>query len=105
MLDGATRIDTLGADIRAWQDGDQTQPLHRALGLDADSLMQVARTPDALRYILYARRFGLVPPALLDSQARVVAHATQLAAATTDPFLLAQIESWQHESTERPTHA
>lgn len=96
VLDGDTRIDAFAAEVRAWQAGDQKQPLHDALGLDADELLLVARSPDALRYLLHARRFAShVPDAALDSQARVDAYAMQLASASTDLYLLAEIEEWR----------
>lgn len=99
VLDGDARIDGFAAEVRAWQAGEQKQPLHDALGLDADELLLVARSPDALRYLLHARRFGShVPDTALDSQARVDAYAMQLASASTDLYLLAEIEDWKARS-------
>jgi hypothetical protein len=99
VLDGDTRLDGFAAEVRAWQAGEQKQPLHEALGLDADELLLVAKSPDSLRYLMYDRRFERAPsgrPApQLDTQARVDAHAMQLAAVHTDLFLLAEIEEWR----------
>lgn len=96
VLDGDARIDGFAAEVRAWQAGDKKQPLHEALGLDADELMLVAGSPDALRYILHTRRFDLPKVTSgLDTQARVDAYAMQLASATTDLYLLAEIEEWK----------
>lgn len=115
MLDGHARVDELAQEIAAWQAGDQRRPLHEVLGLGADELLLVARTPDALRYLLHARRFGLEQLPSLGSQARVVAHASRLAAEHVDPFVLAELEGWQAQLSEQlararprapePTHA
>ena len=100
VLDGETRIDLFADEVRAWQAGDQKRPLHAALGLDAAELTLVARSPDALRYVLHARRFGLATPTLLETQARVDAYSMQLAAAATDPYLMAEVEGCR-DSIER----
>lgn len=92
VLDGETRIDLFADEVRAWQAGDQKRPLHAALGLDAVELTLVARSPDALRYVLHARRFGLPVPTTLESQARVDAYSMRLAATATDPYLMAEVE-------------
>lgn len=99
VLDGDARLDGFAAEVRAWQAGEQKQPLHEALGLDADELLLVAKSPDALRYLLYDRRFEQSTSAggsvQLDTQPRVEAHAMQLAAAHIDLYLLAEIEEWK----------
>ncbi|MBC7461349.1 MAG: hypothetical protein H7287_08300 [Thermoleophilia bacterium] len=92
VLDGDTRLDAFGDEVRAWQAGDQKRPLHTTLGLDAAELVLVARSPDALRYILHARRFGRTGPLNLDSQPRVDAYSMRLAADATDPYLMAEVE-------------
>jgi hypothetical protein len=92
VLDGEIRIDAFGDEIRAWQAGDQKRPLHVALGLDATELVLVAGSPDALRYILNARRFERADPQGLDTQQRVDAYSMQLAASATDPYLMAEVE-------------
>jgi hypothetical protein len=82
------------------------------LGLSAAELELVAATPDALRYIVHARRFGLTLN--LDDvsrQSRVREHAPRLASAVVDPFDLADIETWSSQvdaiaATDRePSHA
>lgn len=98
VLDGHARIDELDREVAAWLDGPRRRPLHEVLGLDADELDLVAATPDALRYLLHARRFDL--PLALDAlrgQARVHAHAVRLASGVIDPFDLADIELWTHD--------
>lgn len=92
VLDGDIRLDAFGDEVRAWQAGDQKRPLHVALGLDAAELVLVAGSPDALRYILHARRFDRPGPLALDSQARVEAYSMRLAADATDPYLMAEVE-------------
>ena len=92
VLDGDTRLDAFGDEVRAWQAGDQKRPLHTALGLDAAELVLVAGSPDALRYILHARRFEHAAPLGLDSQLRVEAYSMRLAADATDPYLMAEVE-------------
>jgi hypothetical protein len=92
VLDGESRIDQFADEVRAWQAGDQKRPLHAALGLDATELTLVARSPDALRYVLHARRFGRPTPTQLESQGRVDAFSMQLAASATDPYLMAEVE-------------
>lgn len=98
VLDGHARIDQLEAEVEAWAAGPRRRPLHEVLGLDADELELVARTPDALRYVLHARRFGR-PLALEDvqGQRRVNDHATRLAADVVDPFDLAEVETWRSQ--------
>ncbi len=95
VLDGHARIDQLEREVTAWLAGPRAKPLHDVLGLDARELDLVATTPDALRYVLHARRFGrTVTPDDLAGQTRVRAHATLLASAVVDPFDLAEIEPW-----------
>lgn len=97
VLDGHARLDQLDAEVAAWLQGPRTRPLHELLGLDAEQLELVASTPDALRYVLHARRFGLpLAPGELRGQGRVRAHATRIASAEVDPFDLAAIEGWSH---------
>jgi len=113
LLDGHARIDQLEAEVNAWVAGARSRPLHEVLGLDARELDLVASTPDALRYIVHARRFDR--PVSLDElagQGRIRSHATQLAAAVVDPFDLAEIDSWgAHVDTaadlqeREPSHA
>lgn len=98
VLDGHARIDQFDGEVQAWLDGSRRRPLHDVLGLDAAELELVAATPDALRYVLHARRFGVsLAPEELAGQARVRAHATRLASEVVDPFDLADIEHWMHE--------
>ncbi len=95
VLDGHARIDQLEREVTAWLAGPRSKPLHDVLGLDAGELDLVATTPDALRYIVHARRFGR--PVSLDDlkgQARVRGHSTLIASSVVDPFDLAEIESW-----------
>lgn len=95
VLDGHARIDQLEREVTAWLAGPRAKPLHVVLGLDARELELVATTPDALRYVLHARRFGRqVTLDDLAGQARVRAHAMLLASAVVDPFDLAEIEPW-----------
>ncbi|MEO6867546.1 MAG: hypothetical protein ABI200_05950 [Gaiellales bacterium] len=95
VLDGLARADQLEAEVVAWAGGTRRRELHEVLGLDADELELVASVPDALRYILHARRFGeQLELDDLRGQARIRAHATQIASAVVDPFDLADIESW-----------
>lgn len=112
VLDGNARIDQLESEVEAWAAGPRRRPLDQVLGLSAAELELVAATPDALRYIIHARRFGL---ALnlddISSQRRVREHATRLAATVVDPFDLANIETWSSQvdaiaATDRePSHA
>lgn len=98
VLDGHARIDQLEAEVHAWAAGPRRRPLHDVLGLDAAELELVASTPDALRYVLHARRFGLpLVREELVGQRRVRDHATRLAAAVVDPFDLAEIETWRSQ--------
>lgn len=99
VLDGHARIDELDREVAAWLDGPRRRPLHEVLGLGADELELVAATPDALRYLLHARRFDrtIDAAAALRGQARVRTHALRLASDVVDPFDLADIESWSHE--------
>jgi hypothetical protein len=95
VLDGHARIDQLDGEVQAWLAGSRTRPLADVLGLSADELDLVATTPDALRYVVHARRFDR--PVELDElagQVRIRRHATRLAADVVDPFELADIESW-----------
>lgn len=116
VLDGHARIDQFDGEVQAWLEGPRRRPLHEVLGLDAAELELVAGTPDALRYVLHARRFGQPLAAEeLAGQARVRAHATRLASGVVDPFDLADIESWMREvdamargraaGTAEPSHA
>lgn len=101
VLDGTARIDQLEAEIAAWQSEPGARPLHELLGLSGDELLLIAGSPDALRYVLHARRFGLPVPLTLATQRRVRDHATLLAAETTEPFELAAIDAWQPEVDAR----
>lgn len=103
VFDGDARIDQFAAEVRAWQAGDQKRPLHEALGLDADELLLVARSPDALRYLLHARRFCLPRPGSLLTQSSVDGHAMRLAADVTDLHLLAELEDWRLHLGDRRT--
>lgn len=103
MLDGETRIDQFADEIRTWQSGDGKRPLHTALGLDADELVLVAASPDALRYILHSRRFDRAAPRALDTQQRVDGYSMQLAASATDPYLMAEVEGCR-DAIERTIH-
>lgn len=95
VLDGHARIDQLEREVTAWLAGPRAKALHEVLGLDARELELVATTPDALRYILHARRFSRrVMADDLAGQARVRAYATLLASEVVDPFDLAEIETW-----------
>jgi hypothetical protein len=95
VLDGHARIDQLEGEVSTWLAGARAKPLHEVLGLDAAELDLVAATPDALRYVLHARRFGrAVAGEDLAGQSRVRAHATRLASTVVDPFDLAEIETW-----------
>lgn len=98
VLDGHARIDQFDDEVQAWLDGPRRRPLDEVLGLDAAELELVAGTPEALRYVLHARRFGrAIAPDELTGQARVRAHATRLASDVVDPFDLADIEGWMRE--------
>ncbi len=58
----------------------------------------MASTPDALRYVLHARRFGReLPRDELRGQARVRAHAMRRSSDGVDPFELAKVEHWIHD--------
>jgi hypothetical protein len=112
VLDGNARIDQLESEVEAWAAGPRRRPLDQVLGLSAAELELVAATPDALRYVIHARRFGAVLN--LDDvsgQRRVREHATRLAAEVVDPFDLADIETWSSQvdaiaATDRePSHA
>jgi hypothetical protein len=95
VLDGHARIDQLEGEVSAWLAGPRSKPLHEVLGLDARELDLVATTPDALRYVLHARRSGRsVAPEELAGQARVRGHATLLASEVVDPFDLAEVDAW-----------
>lgn len=96
VLDGHARIDQLEAEVEAWAAGPRSRPLHELLGLGAPELELVATTPDSLRYLLHARRFGRdVAIADLLGQRRVRDHATLLASDIVDPFELAELETWR----------
>ena len=112
VLDGHARIDQLEAEVETWALGDQRRPLDEVLGLDAAQLDLVAATPDALRYLLHARRFGrAVTTDELRGQTRVRDHATRLAADVVDPFELAELETWRSQvdavgaTAGKPSHA
>ena len=112
VLDGHARIDQLEAEVETWALGDQRRPLDEVLGLDAAQLDLVAATPDALRYLLHARRFGrAVTTDELRGQTRVRDHATRLAADVVDPFELAELETWRSRvdavsaTARKPSHA
>lgn len=95
VLDGHARIDQLEREVTTWLAGPRSKPLHDVLGLDARELELIAATPDALRYILHARRFRRsVELDDIAGQARVRAHATLLASGVVDPFDLAEIDAW-----------
>ena len=97
VLDGHARIDQLDAEVSAWLEGARRRPLHEVLGLDAAELELVASTPDALRYLLHARRFGhAVGGEELRGQSRVRAHAMRRASESVDPHDLAEVEQWIH---------
>jgi hypothetical protein len=112
VLDGHARIDQLEAEVEAWAAGPRRRPLDQVLGLSASELELVAATPDALRYVLHARRFGRTL-ALEDitGQRRVRDHATRLASDVVDPFDLAEIETWRSQvdaiagEPREPSHA
>lgn len=112
VLDGHARIDQLPAEVDAWAAGDRRRPLDEVLGLGADELELVAGTPDALRYLLHARRFDRSFKADdLRGQQRVRDHATRLASQIVDPFELAEIETWRSQvdaltdGSREPSHA
>lgn len=112
VLDGNARLDQLESEVEAWVAGDRSRPLHEVLGLDAAELDLVAATPDALRYVVHARRFGIdVSVDELRGQRRVRDLATRLASTTVDPYDLADIETWRSHidsiaAAERePSHA
>jgi hypothetical protein len=95
VLDGYARIDQFDGEVKAWLDGPRTRALHEVLGLGADELDLVASTPDALRYVLHARRFDrTLALDELRGQRRVRSHATRHASERIDPFDLADIEAW-----------
>ena len=101
VLDGHTRIDQLEGEVAAWAAGPQRERLDQALGLNAAELELIARAPDALRYIVQARRFGIpLELSALAHQARVRAYASRLAATHLDPFAVAELEQWQIEIDE-----
>lgn len=98
VLDGHARIDQLEAEVEAWAAGPRRRPLHEVLGLDAAELELVATTPDALRYLLHARRFGRqLDREDVAGQRRLNDHATRLAADVVDPFDLAEVETWRSQ--------
>lgn len=98
VLDGHARIDQLESEVAAWAASPRRRELHDVLGLDAIELELIAATPDALRYVLHARRFGLrLAPEELSGQRRIRDHATRLAAAVVDPFDIAEIETWRSQ--------
>lgn len=103
MLDGNARLDSFEAEVRTWQAGDHARPLHDVLGLSADELLQVAQTPDALRYLVHARRFEIAAPTDVTSQRRVRDHAIRLAAEHVDPFEIAAVDAWLATLDDRPT--
>lgn len=96
VLDGHARIDQLEAEVEAWAAGPQRRPLHEVLGLGPAELELVASTPDALRYVLHARRFGReLHPDELMGQRRVHDYSIRLAATVVDPFDLAELDAWR----------
>ncbi|MCW2927949.1 MAG: hypothetical protein JWM86_1917 [Thermoleophilia bacterium] len=112
VLDGHARIDGLQAEVEAWLGGNQRRPLHEVLGLDAAELELVAATPDALRYIVHARRFGQsLDLDEVRGQRRVRDRATRIASEVVDPFDLAEIETWRAQvdaicaARQEPSHA
>lgn len=95
VLDGVARADDLEETVSAWAGGPRRRPLHVELGMTADDLDLIASTPDALRYLLHARRFNIdVAPNQLAGQARVRAYAARLAADVVDPHELAALDAW-----------
>lgn len=112
VLDGHARIDQLETEVDAWLASSRRRPLHEVLGLDAAELELVASTPDALRYVVHARRFGRrVDVEELRGQHRVRDRAMLLAADVVDPFDLAEIETWRPQvdaicaDRPEPSHA
>lgn len=104
VLDGHARIDQLEREVTAWLEGPRPKPLHEVLGLDARELEIVAATPDALRYVLHARRFGrTITREELASQRRVRSVATRIASEVFDPFELAELEAWMPHVDRRVT--
>lgn len=104
VLDGHARVDQLDAFVQSWLEGPRSRELHEVLGLDADELDLLARVPDALRYLLHARRFDRdVQLDSLRGQARIARHALNVASKAIDPFELAEVESWLE--TREPSHA
>lgn len=98
LLDGDARLDQFEATVAAWLTGPKTRPLGDVLGLAPDELDLVATTPDALRYVVRARRFGLpLDLASVRGQSRVRSEASRLAADVADPWLVAELEAWQSE--------
>ena len=90
--------------MNAWLEGDRRRPLHTVLGLDAAELELVAARPDALRYLLFARRFGFeLDLRDLQSQQRIRAFATKLASDHIDPHDLAAIDLWTPAAATVPT--
>jgi len=81
ILDGRLRADQVtDADL------DQLAPAARDL---------VREAPDALRYLLHARRFGTeLPLDALRGQDRIRTWSTLLASHVVDPFDLAELEAW-----------
>ena len=101
ILDGHARIDQLEDEIAVWAAGPRRERLDQALGLNASELELIARAPDALRYIVQARRFGLrLELTTIASQKRIRAYAAQLAALHMDPFAVAELEHWQTDIDE-----
>ncbi|MCW2925163.1 MAG: hypothetical protein JWM98_2567 [Thermoleophilia bacterium] len=112
VLDGHALLEDLEAEVATWAGGARRRPLHEVLGLDARELDLVASTPDALRYVLHARRFGrATTPEELASQRRVRELATRIASEVFDPFELAELEAWMPHVDRRasgdgePAHA
>lgn len=86
--------------------GSRARPLHEVLGLNSAELELVASLPDALRYIIHARRFGRAAPQdSLRSQSQITRYSLQLASLSRDPFELASIESWLDEESPKHSHA
>lgn len=66
------------------------------LRLDQLPPAELEDSPDALRYVLHARRFGGdVPADALRDQQRIRTWSTLLASRVVDPFDLAALEAWQ----------
>jgi hypothetical protein len=82
----------INADIDAWHETDTTEPLNEWLGMSFDEYALYVERPQALRYILQARKYGVdISSFLHDANAM---EATALAARGASAAEVEELLRW-----------